>query len=184
MVEDKISKIKSQKPLIDGLANDQLKHAIIIMGDMNIDGRGPPLPKSMLMDYFKGSKIIEDFIAKDNSPDFLEYDILAHIISGNGRHRVRNLPLEYLREHPVTKTTVDHIDENGKEVPMDNYYCDPEKHRVETKTLDYIFMLGGKRNTDKYEEDCKFFAKIDGFKVNVNKFTSEPDKQDKYNQLS
>jgi len=79
---------------------------------------------------------------------------------------------------------VDHVDENGKEVGMDVYYCDPEKHRIETKTLDYIFMLGGKRGSENYAEDNKFFAKIDGFKVNVNKFTSDPDKQDKYNQLS
>lgn len=183
-VHEKIIQMKTQKAFIDGVDNDHIKHAVIIMGDMNIDGRGPPLPKSMLMPCFQGNKSVEDFIKKDNSQSFQEYDILAHIISGNGRFRVRNLPLEYLREHPVTKTTVDHVDENGKEVGMDNYYCDPEKHRIETKTLDYIFMLGGKRGSENYAEDSKFFAKIDGFKVNVNKFTSDPDKQDKYNQLS
>lgn len=67
---------------------------------------------------------------------------------------------------------------------MDVYYCDPLKHRIETKTLDYIFMLTEKKNTEHFESDKKSMAKLDGFKVNVNKFPSDPEKQIKYNQLS
>jgi len=69
-VEEKITQMKTQKAFIDGVDNDNIKHAVIIMGDMNIDGRGPPLPKSMLMPMFQGNKSVEDFIKRDNSQSF------------------------------------------------------------------------------------------------------------------
>ena len=110
---------------------------------MNIDGRGPELDVSILLPYFEKNALILRFIEKCNKAKktgFTEYDMLAHILSGNAFDKLTNIALESLGEHPVTKTTF-YTDKDGKQVIMDNYYCDPEKTQAEAKCLDFMLIL-------------------------------------------
>lgn len=167
-IEERMAKMKTDD-------NKDTKHLIQIMGDFNIDARAPLQPKEILVDYFKENQLVQRFIEKLGKEDkFSEYDMLTHIQSGNGFDNLTDLAQKSMNEHPITKTTIDCYDENNKPKLMDSFYCDPNKDKIEAKTLDYMFALS-KRNS-------KSFANLESFTVKVNKFETEEGK--KYNQLS
>jgi hypothetical protein len=168
---------------------------------MNIDGRGPDLDTDILLPHFEKNPLIQRFIekrAKAGSTTFKEYDIMAHILSGNEFDILRNCALQSLGEHPVTKTTFS-LDAKGNQVSLDNYFCDPAKTQHEAKCLDYMLILEktdqmspqkalrastekDKNTNGALEQNPNRYATIKEIICNVNKFPAEPGK--KYHQLS
>jgi len=149
---------------------NEMSNLVVLMGDFNVDGKGPDIHTEILFPYFEGNSLIKSFVGKKKV--FKEYDLLVHILNVNAKNELTNLALNHLGYQPVTKTTIGGYND-GKPYLMDNYYCNPNKDKLEAKTLDYIFVIKGK---DGKSADLK------EFKCGINKFTAANGKD--YNQLS
>ena len=147
---------------------------VLFMGDINIDAKAPEIDVDILLNRYSENSVIKKFVKNLNEKStFSEYELLTYILSRNHKNTVQDLAHEYWGYYPITKTTVDSVSD-GKEIIMDNYFCNPEKQKLESKTQDYIFTL---TNNSK-----KNNIHIDGHECKIQKFLTPENK--KYCQLS
>jgi len=104
------------------------------MGDINIDAKAPEIDVDILLNRYSENSVITKFVKNLNEKStFSEYELLTYILSRNHKNTVQDLAHEYWGYYPITKTTVDSVSD-GKEIIMDNYFCNPEKQKLESKT--------------------------------------------------
>lgn len=115
------------------------QNLVMFMGDINIDAQAPEINKNILINMFSNNIIIIKFLENLNEKQtFSEYELLKYIIGRQKKNRVSDLGYKFFEYHPTTKTTIENYIENEAQI-MDNYFCNPDKTKLESKTLDYIF---------------------------------------------